>query len=63
MHDQIGPVFLGGLGALFGGYGFRELVLAYKTTALAAWRERAIPGAAGIILAALFGVMVRQVLG
>jgi hypothetical protein len=54
MHDPIGPMFLGSLSAVFAGYGLRELALAYRTAALKAWSERAIPGAGGIIVAALF---------
>jgi hypothetical protein len=63
MHNEIAPAFLGGLSFLFGGYGVQELALAYSTDGLNAWRERALPGAGGIIVAALFAVMVRQVLG
>ncbi len=63
MQNEIAPLVLGSLGLLFGSYGVRELVLAYKATALNAWSERALPGAAGIFVAALFAVMARQVVG
>jgi hypothetical protein len=54
MHNQIGSAALGGLSAVFGGYGIRELTLAYKTTALKAWNERAVAGTAGMFVAAVF---------
>jgi hypothetical protein len=57
MRDQIGPVVLGVLSLLFAIYGIRELATAYKTAALPAWTERAVPGAAGVLVAALFAVM------
>lgn len=63
MHSQIGSVFLGGLSAVFAGYGLWELALAYRTAALQAWTDRAIPGAAGILVAAVFAVMTLRVLG
>ena len=63
MDTQIGCVVLGSLSAVFSGYGIWELTLAYRTTALKAWSERAIPGTAGMIVAALFAIMIRLVLG
>jgi len=63
MDTQIGCVVLGSLSAVFSGYSVRELTLAYRTTALKAWSERAVPGAAGMVVAALFAAMIRQVLG
>jgi hypothetical protein len=63
MHSQIESVFLGGLSAVFAGYGLWELGLAYRTAALQAWSDRAIPGAAGILVAAVFAVMTLRVLG
>lgn len=63
MYNQIGPVVLGGLSAIFAGYGIRELAIAYKTTALKAWSERAVPGAAGVLIAALFADMTFRILG
>jgi hypothetical protein len=48
---------------LFAGYGIRELTLAYKAAALKEWSERAALGAAGVLLAALFVAMTRQILG
>jgi hypothetical protein len=63
MHDPIGSVVLGSLSTLFAGYGFRELILAYKMDALPAWSEKAVPGAAGVIVAAVFVVLTLQTLG
>jgi hypothetical protein len=63
MDSQIGCVVLGGLSALFSGYGIWELTLAYQTIELKEWSERAVPGTAGIIVAALFAAMIRQVIG
>ena len=63
MNGEIAACFLGGLGLLFGGYGVWELTRAYKATALITWRERALPGGGGIIVAALFAAMARQVFG
>ena len=63
MHNQIGSVVLGSLSAVFAGYGFRELAGAYKTAALSAWGERAVPGAGGLLVGALFACMTFQVLG
>jgi hypothetical protein len=63
MHNEIGPVVLGALSAIFSGYGIRELALAYKATAIREWSERAVPGAGGVLLAALFAVMTLRVLG
>lgn len=62
MDGEIGPVVLGGLSAIFAGYGIRELALAYKTSALKKWSERAVPGASGVLLAGLFAVMALQVI-
>jgi hypothetical protein len=63
MHYQIGSIVLGSLSAVFAGYGFRELTGAYKTAALTAWSDRAVPGAGGVLVAALFACMTFQVLG
>lgn len=63
MQDQIGSVILGSISAVFAGYGIRELALAYKTAALQAWSEKAIPGAAGVLVAAVFAAMTLQTLG
>jgi hypothetical protein len=63
MHNEIGPVVLGGLSAIFAGYGIRELALAYQTAALKDWSERAVPGAGGVLLAALFAAMAVHILG
>jgi hypothetical protein len=63
MHNQIGSLVLGSLSAMFAGYGVRELAFAYKTVALKAWSERAVPGATGILVAALFAVMTMRVFG
>jgi hypothetical protein len=63
MHNQIGSLVLGSLSAVFGGYGVRELTLAYKASAWKPWGERAVAGAAGIFVAAVFAAMTLQVLG
>jgi hypothetical protein len=63
MSHGIAIAFLAGLSLLFGSYGLRALALAYRTIALDAWSERALPGAGGIFVAALFALMLRQVLG
>jgi len=63
MHNLMGSVVLGSLSAGFGGYGVRELTLAYKTAALKAWSERAVVGAAGMFVAAVFAFMTFQILG
>ncbi len=57
MHNEIAPVVLGSIGAAFGGYGIRELTLAYQVVALKEWSERAVIGTASVFLAAVFGVM------
>jgi hypothetical protein len=57
MPDQIGPIILATLSLLFATYGIRELASAYKTAALTDWTERAVPGAGGVLVAALFAVM------
>ena len=62
MYDEIGPVVLGGLSVIFAGYGIWELALAYQTAALKDWSERAVPGAGGVILAALFAIMTLHIL-
>jgi hypothetical protein len=62
MHNEIGAVALGCLSAFFSGYGLRELAVAYRTTASAAWCERAVPGAGGVLLGALFALMTLHIL-
>jgi hypothetical protein len=44
VHNEIGPVVLAGLSAIFAGYGIRELALAYKAAELKEWSERAALG-------------------
>jgi hypothetical protein len=63
MHNQIGPLVLGSVSAVFAGYGFRELTLAYKVAALKEWSGKAVAGAASVCVAALFAVMTLQILG
>jgi len=63
MQNQIGSLVLGGLSAVFAGYGLRELMGAYKADAFKAWGERALPGAGGVLLAALFADMTFHLLG
>jgi hypothetical protein len=63
MPNEIAPAVLGGLSAIFASYGIRELALAYKTDALKDWSERAVPGAGGVLLAALFAAMTLHILG
>lgn len=62
MHNEIGPVVLGCLSAIFAGYGIRELTLAYQTATLKDWSERALPGAGGVFLAAVFAAMTFHIL-
>jgi len=63
MHNLMGTVVLGSLSAGFGGYSVRELTLAYQAAALKAWSERAVIGAAGMFVAAVFAFMTIQILG
>jgi hypothetical protein len=63
MHNEIGPFVLGGLSAIFAGYGIWELALAYQTATFKDWSERAVPGAGGVLLAALFAVMTLHIIG
>jgi hypothetical protein len=46
MHNEISPVVLGGLSALFAAYGIRELAFAYRTPKLQEWSERCLAPAA-----------------
>jgi hypothetical protein len=62
MHNEIGPAVLAGLSVIFAGYGIWELALAYQTAALKDWSERAVPGAGGVLLAALFAAMAIHIL-
>jgi hypothetical protein len=62
MPNEIGPTVLAGLSMIFAGYGLWELTIAYKTTAFKDWSERAVPGAGGILLAALFAAMTLHIL-
>ena len=63
MHEQIGPVVLGSLSAIFAGYGVWELALAYKATALQNWGGRAVMATASVFIAAVFAAMTLQVVG
>jgi hypothetical protein len=63
VHNEIGLIVLAGLSAIFASYGIWELALAYKAGALKEWSERAALGATGVLLAALFVAMTRQILG
>jgi len=63
MSDKIGPAFLVLLSVAFGSYGVGELVRAYRTEVLEQWREKALLGASGIILGALFLVALRSSAG
>jgi hypothetical protein len=63
MPHQIGLVFLGVLGILFGSYGFVELAQAYRTASLDEWQDKALPGAGGVIVGVMFAVMAFQALG
>jgi hypothetical protein len=60
---QIGLAFLGLLGVFFGSYGFAELAQAYRTASLAAWTDKALSGAGGVITGVLFAVMALRTLG
>ena len=63
MHNEIGPVVLGFLSAVFAAYGTRELAFAYRTPKLQEWGERAVPAAGSVFLAGLFADMTLQILG
>ena len=60
MHNEIGPVVLGFLSAVFAAYGTRELAFAYRTPKLQEWGERAVPAAGSVLLAGLFADMTLQ---
>jgi hypothetical protein len=63
MPHQIGLAFLGLLGVFFGSYGFVELAQAYRTGSLAEWRDKALPGAGGVVIGVMFAVMAFRTLG
>ena len=63
MPDEFGFLFLDALSVVFLSYGVWELARAYRTTSLKAWSEQAVPGAAGVVVAALFAVMTLHVAG
>ena len=63
MHNEIGPVVLGFLSAVFGAYGTRELAFAYRTPDLQEWGERALSAASSVLLGGLFADMTLQILG
>jgi hypothetical protein len=63
MHNEIGPVLLGFLSAVFAAYGIRELAFAYRTPELKEWSGRAVPGAGSVLLASLFADMTIRILG
>jgi hypothetical protein len=63
MHNLIGPLVLGSLSMVFGGYGVIELMLAYKTVALKEWSQRAVAATAGVFVAGVFAVMTLQIVG
>jgi hypothetical protein len=62
MHQDIGGLVLGCLTALFGGYGARELVLAFRTHDVRAWSGRAVMATLAILVTALFAFMTAQTL-
>jgi len=62
MDDQIGPVVLGAISAVFTGYGLRELWAACFIVSPAEWRNRAMPGAASLIVAGLFADLAYRTL-
>jgi len=61
--DQIGPAFLMVLGLAFGSYGVRELALAYRSDPFGEWIEKAVLGAGGLAVGALFAVCGYRLLG
>jgi hypothetical protein len=63
MNNEIGAVVLAGLSAIFACYGIRELTYAYKASAFQEWSLRGLLGGGGVLLGALFVVMIRQMLG
>jgi hypothetical protein len=63
MHNEIGPLVLGFLSAVFAAYGIRELALAYRTPKLQEWGGRAVPAAGSVLLAGLFADMTFRILG
>jgi hypothetical protein len=50
MHNEIGPIVLGVLSAVFAAYGIRELAFAYRTPKLQEWSGRALPAAGSVLL-------------
>ncbi|HET6309080.1 MAG TPA: hypothetical protein VFG12_17950 [Rhodopila sp.] len=63
MDHDIAPLVLGGLSTIFAVYGLWELARAYQATAWKDWSDRAVPGAGGVILAALFADLTLRILG
>ena len=57
-ESEIGPIVMGVLSAVFGGYGLRELVLAYRIEPFDEWLARAVPAAGGVLLGVLFACIV-----
>jgi hypothetical protein len=62
MQNEIGAVVLAGLSGVFACYGIQELTYAYKSTAFQEWSLRGLLGGGGVLLGALFLVMIRQML-
>ena len=60
---QIGPILMAALSAVFGSFGFRQLMLAYRTGPLHAWIEKGGLAAASVLLAALFAFVSLQMSG
>ena len=63
MHNEIGPVVLGSLSAVFAAYGIRKLTFAYRTPKLQEWSGRAVLAAGSVLLAGLFADMTLHMLG
>ena len=62
MDHEIGALVLGCPTALFGGYGARELVIAFRTADFTAWTGRAIMAGVTMLVTALFAFMTVQAL-
>jgi hypothetical protein len=51
---EIGPMVMAVLGAVFGSYGLRELVLAWWIEPFDEWFAKAVPAGGGVLLGTLF---------
>ena len=61
--EQIGALVMGVLSVIFGSYGLRGLLIAYRTDPLHEWIEKAGFAVAGVLLAALFACVSLRTIG